>query len=86
MPAEFSDRVDVGIVGLPARGCAEGAGSFTAPELNDIEVSGTISRRTIWPHQTFADADTLDRATHAAVATLNRERTVNPLVIQESLP
>jgi hypothetical protein len=33
-------------------------------------------------HQTVADADALDRAIYAAVATLNRERTVNPWVIQ----
>jgi hypothetical protein len=33
-------------------------------------------------HHTFADADALDRAIHAAMADLNQERTLDPLVIQ----
>ena len=57
-----------------------------APELNDIEVVWHDLKAHHLAHQTFADADALDRAIHAAVAALNRERTVNPLVIQKSLP
>jgi len=53
-----------------------------APELNDIEVVWHDLKARHLAHQTFADADVLDRAIHAAVAALNRERTVNPLVIQ----
>src|ERR1700733_13434488 len=53
-----------------------------APELNDIEVVWHDLKARHLAHQTFADADALDRAIHAAVAALNRERTVNPLVIQ----
>ena len=56
-----------------------------APELNDIEVVWHDLKARHLAHQTFADADVLDRAIHAAVAALNRERTVNPLVIQKSL-
>ena len=54
-----------------------------APELNDIEVVWHDLKARHLAHQTFADADALDRAIHAAVAALNRERTVNPLVIQK---
>ncbi len=53
-----------------------------APELNDIEVVWHDLKAHHLAHQTFADADALDRAIHAAVAALNRERTVNPLVLQ----
>ena len=53
-----------------------------APELNDIEVVWHDLKAHHLAHQTFADADALDRAIHAAVAALNQERTVNPLVIQ----
>ena len=53
-----------------------------APELNDIEVVWHDLKARHLAHQTFADADALDRAIHAAVAALNRERTINPLVIQ----
>ena len=53
-----------------------------APELNDIEVVWHDLKAHHLAHQTFADADALDRAIHAAVAALNLERTVNPLVIQ----
>jgi len=53
-----------------------------APELNDIEVVWHDLKAHHLAHHTFADADALDHAIHAAVAALNRERTVNPLVIQ----
>ena len=56
-----------------------------APELNDIEVVWHDLKAHHLAHQTFADADALDRAIHAAVAALNLERTVNPLVIQRIL-
>ena len=52
-----------------------------APELNDIEVVWHDLKARHLAHQTFADADALDRAIHAAMDALNRERTVNPLVI-----
>ena len=54
------------------------------PELNDIEVVWHDLKAHHLAHHTFADADALDRAIHAAVAALNQERTVNPLVIQIS--
>ena len=54
-----------------------------APELNDIEVVWHDLKARHLAHQTFADADALDRAIHAAVGALNRERTINPLVIQK---
>ena len=47
-----------------------------APELNDIEVVSHDLKAHHLAHQTFADADALDRAIHAAVAALNRRRTV----------
>ena len=53
------------------------------PELNDIEVVWHDLKAHHLAHQTFADADALERAIHAAVAALNQERTVNPLVIQK---
>ena len=53
-----------------------------APELNDIEVVWHDLKARHLAHQTFADADALDRAIHAAVAALNRERTVNPLFLE----
>ena len=56
-----------------------------APELNDIEVVWHDLKARHLAHQTFADADALDRVIHAAVAALNRERTINPLVIQRIL-
>ena len=52
-----------------------------APELNDIEVVWHDLKARHLAHQTFADADALDRAIHAAVAALNRSE-LNPLVIQ----
>lgn len=53
-----------------------------APELNDIEVVWHDLKAHHLAHQTFTDADALDRAIHAAVTTLNIERNVNPLVQQ----
>jgi transposase len=51
-----------------------------APELNDIEPAwGNLKARHL-AHQTFADLDTLDHAIHTAVASLNNQRTRNPLV------
>ena len=59
------------------------SGSKIAPGLNHIEVVWhDLKAHRLW-HQTFADADALDRAIHAAVAALNLERTVNPFVIQK---
>ena len=51
-----------------------------APELNDIEVVWHDLKAHHLAHQTFADAEALDRCIHAAVAALNRERIVDPLV------
>lgn len=51
-----------------------------APELNDIEVVWHDLKAHHLAHQTFADTHLLDRAIHDAVAALNRERSVNPLV------
>ena len=53
-----------------------------APELNDIERSWRDLKSHHLAHQTFADADALDRAIHAAVTALNTERTLDPLVTQ----
>lgn len=53
-----------------------------APELNDIEVVWHDLKAHHLAHQTFADTDALDRAIHTAVAALNRERSVDPLVSQ----
>ena len=50
-----------------------------APELNDIEPAwGNLKARHL-ANQTFADLHTLDHAIHTAVATLNHQRTRNPL-------
>lgn len=51
-----------------------------APELNDIEGAWHDLKAHHLAHQTFTDADALDRAIHAAVTTLNAERNVDPLV------
>jgi transposase len=51
-----------------------------APELNDIEVVWHDLKAHHLAHQTFTDADALDRGIHAAVQALNRERNVDPLV------
>ncbi len=53
-----------------------------APELNDIEVVWHDLKAHHLAHQTFTDAAALDRAIHAAVEALNRERSVDPLVSQ----
>ncbi len=48
-----------------------------APELNDIELAWRDLKRHHLAHRIFADADQLDHAIQAAVATLNHER-ANP--------
>ena len=53
-----------------------------APELNDIEVVWHDLKAHHLAHQTFADAEALDRAIDAAVTALNTERNINPLVKQ----
>ena len=52
-----------------------------APELNDIEVVWHDLKAHHLAHQTFTDADALDRGIHTAVEALNWERNVDPLVI-----
>jgi transposase len=49
-----------------------------APELNDIEEVWRDLKRHHLAHQTFRDADHLDRAIHEAVLRLNRERSIDP--------
>ena len=51
-----------------------------APELNDIEVVWRDLKAHHLAHQTFIDAEALDREIHAAVEALNRERNVDLLV------
>jgi transposase len=53
-----------------------------APELNDIEVVWHDLKAHHLAHQTFTDAEALDRAIHTAVTTLNIERNVDPSVKQ----
>jgi hypothetical protein len=53
-----------------------------APELNDIEVVWRDLKAHHLAHQTFTDAEALDRAIHAAATTLNTERNLDPLVKQ----
>ena|SRR5215475_10848358 len=53
-----------------------------APELNDIEVVWHDLKAHHLAHQTFPDTEALDRAIHAGVAALNRERSVDPLASQ----
>jgi transposase len=50
-----------------------------APELNDIEIVWRDLKAHHLAHQTFADADALDRAINKAVETLNSERRPVPL-------
>jgi len=50
-----------------------------APELNDIEAVWHDLKAHHLAHQTFADADALDRAIHQGVDALNTERRVLPL-------
>src|SRR5216683_316405 len=45
-----------------------------APELNDIECSWRDLKGHFLAHQTFADADHLERAIHKAIADMNVER------------
>ena len=47
-----------------------------APELNDIEVVWHDLKAHHLAHQTFTDADALDREIHMAVAALNAEREI----------
>ncbi len=49
------------------------------PEFNDIEVVWHDLKAHHLAQQTFNDALALDRAIHAAVAALNRERSLDPL-------
>jgi transposase len=51
-----------------------------APELNDIEVVWHDLKAHHLAHQTFTDADDLNRGIHDGVAALNRERSIEPLV------
>ena len=51
-----------------------------SPELNDIEVVWHDLKAHHLAHQTFADAEALDREIHAAVEALNHERNVDSLV------
>jgi hypothetical protein len=51
-----------------------------APEPNDIEMVWHDLKAHHLAHQTFANADVLDRAIHHAVDALNRERMPHPLV------
>ena len=53
-----------------------------APELDDIEVVWHDLKAHHLAHQTFTDAEALDRAIHAAVTALNTERNIDPLVKQ----
>jgi DDE superfamily endonuclease len=53
-----------------------------APELNDIEVVWHDLKAHHLAHQTFTDAEALDRTIHTAVTALNTERNVDPLVKQ----
>ena len=50
-----------------------------APELNDIEVVWHDLKARHLAHQTFDDAEALDRAIHAAITSLNNERNIDPL-------
>ena len=50
-----------------------------APELNDIEPVWRDLKAYHLAHQTFTDADALDRAIHHAVSDLNQERITVPL-------
>ena len=53
-----------------------------APELNDIEAVWRDLKAHHLAHQTFADADALDRTIHNAVEALNSERMPLPLAAQ----
>ena len=49
-----------------------------APELNDIEPVWKALKQTELAHQTFTDADDLERAIHKAVQNRNREKSNHP--------
>jgi len=51
-----------------------------APELNDIEVVWRDLKAHHLAHHTFTDDVALERAIHAAVEALNKERCLHPLV------
>ena len=51
-----------------------------APELNDIEIVWGQLKATHLAHQTFANAGALDTEIHKAIAALNQERNLHPLV------
>ena len=51
-----------------------------SPELNDIETVWRDLKAHHLAHQTFADAEALDREIHAAVEALNSERNIDSLV------
>jgi transposase len=53
-----------------------------APELNDMELVWRDLKAHRLAHQTFADADALDRAIHHALSDLNPERMTVPLAKQ----
>ena len=67
--------LDARVTGSPSSGCPK-----YAPELNDIEVVWRDLKAHHLAHQTFTDAEALDREIHAAVEALNRERNVDLLV------
>ena len=54
-----------------------------APELNDIETVWRDLKAHYLAHQTFAEAEALDRAIHNAVSNLNRKRMSVPLAKQQ---
>ncbi len=56
-----------------------------APELNDIEVVWHDLKAHHLAHQTFTDAEALDREIHPAVEALNAERNVDSLVNWQNL-
>ena len=49
-----------------------------APELNDIEPAWKALKQTELAHQTFQDADALEKAIHKAVQIRNREKSRHP--------
>jgi len=53
-----------------------------APELNDIEVVWHDLKAHHLAHQTFTDAEVLERGIHAGVAALNSERSIDSCVKQ----
>ena len=61
--------------GSPSSGCPN-----THLSCNDIEVVWRDLKAHHLAHQTFTNVEALDRAIHAAVEALNRERNVHSLV------